>query len=93
MAIMRSSQNYVSVQGFMKSKVRINWYQAIYKTSDEKLIVEFWKFYNSHRLSKNAAARCVLISYYSTSPAPVWVKKLLSLKHDIKLVRYNCYAV
>lgn len=77
----------------MKSKLRINWYQAIYKTCDKELINEFWKFFNSRNLSKNAAARLVLIRYYSTTPAPKFISNLLRLKNDIKLVKVNLYEM
>lgn len=76
-----------------KGKLRIDWYKLLYSTKDEVLIGMFWKFYNSHRLSKNRAARSVLVHYYSTTPAPDFVKKHLTLKHDIELVRFNFYEV
>lgn len=77
----------------MKSKVRIDWYQAVYKTCDQNLIKEFWKFFNCHKVSKNAAARLILIKYYSTTPAPKFIEKLLRLKQDIKLVKVNLYEM
>ena len=77
----------------MKTSVRIDWYKAIYKTCDQNLIKEFWKFFNSHKVSKNAAARLVLIKYYSMNPAPKFISKLLRLKKDIKTVKVNLYEM
>lgn len=75
-----------------KSKLRIDWYQAVYATKDEKLIREFWYFYNTHRLSKNRAARCVLIHYYSTTAeCPEFIIKLLCLRRTIRKAKWNYY--
>lgn len=64
----------------------------IYKVHDPSLTAMFWAYYNKHRLkSKNRCARYVLIHYYSTTPAPDFVKKALSLNSDIKIVHQNLY--
>lgn len=76
-----------------KKKVKVNWYQVLYAQNDEKLIAAFWKFFNSHRMSKNRCARYVLQKYYSTTSMPVDVKKYFTLRHDIKLVSLNLYEM
>lgn len=76
-----------------KEKVKVNWYQVLYSVGDEKLIAAFWRFYNTHKMSKNRCARCVLMKYYSTTGMPEKVKKYFTLKRDLEMVRYNIYAV
>lgn len=68
-------------------RVRVNWYRLLYSVKDDNLIAFFWKWFNTHNVkSKQRAARCVLIRYYSTTPAPVSVLKHLHLQHDVWLV-------
>lgn len=72
-------------------KVRVHWFSLLMKsvreTSDQRLLARFWCFMKTHRLTKNSAARCVLLSYYSTTPAPDFVLKHFSLKHDCKVAQ------
>ena len=73
---------------------RINWYNLIYLIGDQDLISMFWKKYNSSKVkSKKRIARCVLISYYSTIPAPDFVVRALSFYNDVRLVKgVNLYG-
>lgn len=64
-------------------RVRINWYKLLYQVDDPELISCFWKYYNCHKIkSKNRCARFVLIHYYSTTPAPDFVKKAFNFNRD-----------
>lgn len=73
-------------------RVRVNWYKLLYSLKDEKLISYFWKYYNTHKLSKNRCARYCLINYYSTTSMPEVVKKYFTLNSDIKKMSYNFYG-
>lgn len=75
-----------------KCRISFNWYKVLYQTGDQKLISYFWRWYNSHKVkSKKRAARCVLIKYYSTTPAPDFVLDCMSFNHDARLARINSY--
>ena len=76
------------------NRVNFDWYQALYKTGDERLIKYFWYWYNHHKVkSKNKAARCVLIHYYSTNACPRWLENMLCFKKLKTALAYNYYAV
>lgn len=74
-------------------RLRINWYKVIYQTKDEGLMSEFWKFFKCHRISKNRAARAVLLHYYSTTRKvpPICVTEAFSFNQNRKFAQFNAY--